>query len=145
MPIDYKRYPPNWPEVRRAILERDGHRCKFCGVPNGAVGARDRNGDWRSIAEIDNLNSDVGLDLFGGVYPRTVRIVLTVAHLVDPNPLACDHLNLAALCQKCHLRHDGKLHARRAAETRRRKKQATGQLALDACRTLDQGKEAVGA
>lgn len=33
-------------------------------------------------------------------------MVLTVAHVFDKRPEACSLLNLAALCQRCHLRHD---------------------------------------
>lgn len=34
------------------------------------------------------------------------RVVLTTAHVYDHAPEVCDLLNLAALCQRCHLRHD---------------------------------------
>ncbi len=34
MPIDYKKYVPEWQEIRKRILERDGHRCKECGIPD---------------------------------------------------------------------------------------------------------------
>jgi len=37
------------------------------------------------------------------------RIILTVAHL-DRNPANNDRDNLAALCQRCHLRHDIRQH-----------------------------------
>lgn len=38
MPIDYKRYPPNWlTKIRPAILERANHCCEQCGVPNHAL------------------------------------------------------------------------------------------------------------
>lgn len=30
------RYPSNWKSIRAAILERAGHRCEQCGVPNRA-------------------------------------------------------------------------------------------------------------
>lgn len=25
--------PPNWAEIRRIVLDRDGRRCQFCGAP----------------------------------------------------------------------------------------------------------------
>lgn len=37
------------------------------------------------------------------------KIVLTTAHL-DRNPANNDRSNLAALCQRCHLRHDIRQH-----------------------------------
>ena len=57
------------------------------------------------------------------------KVVLTVAHLnhdtTDNRPE-----NLRAWCQKCHITYDAALHARHAAETRRRKREEAGQLAL---------------
>jgi hypothetical protein len=35
-------------------------------------------------------------------------VVLTVAHIHDDRPEASSLLNLAALCQRCHNRHDMK-------------------------------------
>lgn len=58
----------------------------------------------------------------------TIRIVLTVAHL-DHNPANNAPENLRALCQRCHLRYDQKIHAASARRTRARR---TGQLWLDA-------------
>jgi len=34
------------------------------------------------------------------------RVVLTEAHIYDERPEAASLLNLAALCQRCHNRHD---------------------------------------
>jgi 5-methylcytosine-specific restriction endonuclease McrA len=33
-------------------------------------------------------------------------VVLTIAHIDDPDPMNCDYDNLKALCQGCHNRHD---------------------------------------
>ena len=44
--MDYKRYPANWREISRAIRKRELNMCKFCGVPNGAVGWRLPNGNF---------------------------------------------------------------------------------------------------
>jgi len=105
MPIDYGRYPDNWlTEIRPAILKRANHRCEWCGVANGAP-----------------------LHRFPG---DRQRVVLTIAHVYDPNPHNCDPANLAALCQRCHLAHDREHHLRRAAETRRRKRVEAGQMVL---------------
>ena len=40
-----------------------------------------------------------------------VFIILTIAHLYDHRPEACDDDNLGALCQQCHNRHDAKMRA----------------------------------
>lgn len=104
MPVDYTKYPRNWlTEIRPRILKRDGHRCRHCGVANYARGHRDGFGDFRPC---DPCPHKV----------KQLRIVLTIAHLVDKNPMACDDANLGALCQACHFRHDREQHA----ESRRR-------------------------
>ena len=38
MPIDYKKYPPNWKtEIRPAVLKRANNSCEFCGVENHSI------------------------------------------------------------------------------------------------------------
>jgi hypothetical protein len=49
-----------------------------------------------------------------------------VAHL-NHYPPDCRDANLVALCQRCHLTYDAKIHARNRAETLRRQMQ-TGDL-----------------
>ena len=121
MPIkDKSIYPSDWQQISLRIREREGQRCKFCSVENGAVGARDLNGEWHSQNSIDNMNSTVGWNLFGEC-PKIIRIVLTVAHL-DHDPANNADDNLAALCQKCHLNYDSELHKRNSADTREAKK-----------------------
>jgi hypothetical protein len=44
MPIDYKKYPANWNELREAVLERAKNKCEFCGVENYEQGYWDRDG-----------------------------------------------------------------------------------------------------
>ena len=50
-------------------------------------------------------------------------MVLTAAHVYDKRPEACGLLNLAggaaALCQRCHLRHDAKDRAQGKRERAR--------------------------
>ena len=77
MPIDYKKYPPNWKtEIRPYILNRANNKCEFCGVENYSI----RDG---------------------------VKIILTIAHLDhDEENWNVSMDRLAALCQKCHLRYD---------------------------------------
>lgn len=100
MPFDRSLYPPNWNQISHSIRERAGDRCEFCGAANHQP------------------------------HPVTgSRVVLTVAHL-DHNPANCAPDNLRALCQKCHLTYDARLHALHAAITRRRKRAAAGQMEM---------------
>ena len=110
MAIDYNDYPVNWKtEIRPRILERAHNKCEWCRVENYAVGARDIDGEWWNEDDIDGLQSDQGYYLFGE-YPKIVKIVLTIAHLHEPDPMNCADDNLAALCQRCHLNHDRPHH-----------------------------------
>lgn len=71
---------------------RANNRCEWCGAENGKPHP-----------------------VTGG------KVVLTTAHVFDHRPEAASLLNLAALCQKCHLTHDAKHHAENARQTRRAK------------------------
>ncbi len=43
MPIDYKKYPPNWKkEIVPAVLKRANNCCEQCGVPNKSLQWRGR-------------------------------------------------------------------------------------------------------
>lgn len=116
MPINKDDYPPNWPKVSLTIRRIAGWCCEWCGIPNGVPLPSGRNG----------------------------CVVLTVAHLGTPYPNGrpgdkhdkhdIRRENLAALCQRCHLRYDLEDHIRHAKETRTRKKREAalkaGQLVL---------------
>lgn len=93
MPCDYRKYPPNWKsEIRPRILKRAGDKCEKCGVENHTI----------------RTNED----------GKQVRIVLTIAHVYDDNPMNCADDNLLALCQRCHLTMDARMHAQHARVTR---------------------------
>lgn len=122
-PMDRTRYPKDWTQISAAIRARAGDRCEFCGVPNGAFIQRKPNSDRYHELSIGQAET-AGLE-----GERVTLVVLTVAHL-DHDPMNSDPANLRALCQRCHLRYDREQHARTAAETRRRKREAAGQLAF---------------
>ena len=98
-PENKARYPADWALRSRFVRHyRARNRCEWCGARNGEP------------------------------HPVTgSRVVLTVAHVHDHRPEACRLLNLAALCQRCHNRHDAKGRARRRRERRERE---SGQLLL---------------
>lgn len=101
MPCDYSKYPGDWPQIRARILERAGNRCEWCGAEN-----------YRP-------------------HPITgSKVVLTVAHVGNQDPMDCREENLAMLCQRCHNGLDAPMRARHAAETRRRQVIAAGQLPM---------------
>lgn len=105
MPADMSRYPANWKDIRAHILERAQHRCEFCGAVNYEP------------------------------HPVTgSKVVLTIAHHPDPDPMNCADGNLYALCQKCHNKLDAPMRAQHSKATRAAKKaeavEASGQLSL---------------
>lgn len=122
MPTDKSLYPSDWKERRERILERDGHKCKFCGVPNHIYVYRDANG-WQHACLMT-------IEALAREDRKVTYIVLTIAHLIPDGPLDCPDEDLAALCQRCHLRYDIKKHVANAATTRRLNKEAAGQTCL---------------
>lgn len=133
MPINYSHYPSNWKQISKRIRERANNYCEWCGVQNGAIGARDKHGEWRNDHDIHCLNSDIGYALYGE-FPNMIKIVLTVAHL-DHDTTNNSDSNLQALCQLCHNRYDAPIRAKHAAKTRKKKKLeatlATGQTMME--------------
>ena len=98
-PENKSRYPKDWKLRSRFVrFYRAKNRCEWCGCEN--------------------------------YQPHPVtgsKVVLTVAHVHDDRPEASQLLNLAALCQRCHNRHDIKDRARRRRE---RIERESGQMAL---------------
>lgn len=94
MPISAEKralYPSEWPIISLWVRVCAGWRCEWCPAVQGEP------------------HPDTGS-----------RVVLTVAHVHDHTPSNVTPSNLAALCQRCHLRHDAKHHAQNAAAKRRR-------------------------
>ena len=120
-------YPPDWPAVRVRILERDGHCCKQCGVPDRAIGWRDDKGEFHIVARDGNRQRLADEQFTFGDVRKLILIVLTIAHLHDPNPANCDDANLGALCQRCHNILDMPMRQANAAASRRAPK-ADGDL-----------------
>lgn len=133
MPIRKKDYPPDWDTISLAVRAEAGQRCEWCGAPNRKViyrtaravetelrvgcGAEIRTYavDWthapRTVSApgscIEERTGD--MDCKRLRYFRFTHIVLTVAH-IDRDTKNNERSNLAALCQRCHLRHDIRQH-----------------------------------
>jgi len=147
MPCNYKDYPANWKEIRATALNRANHQCQFCGLPNHAVGYRDAAG--RFVPNRGNIHCDasgrgqhpngtllthaeakeftdqyndcvIGQKRCDDDGNHWIVIVLTMAHL-DHDIQNNAPENLKALCQRCHIRHDARHHAKNAKATRDRK------------------------
>ncbi len=141
LPENKKRYPKNWNLISQFIRRiRARNKCEWCGVRNYSVGYRDKNGIFHGVS--GNLYLDMigqGLTEHGNPVtykearelcdeynenrvdePKTIVIVLTVAHVYDHRPENASFLNLAALCQKCHNDHDAKMRVRNAKIRRER-------------------------
>lgn len=120
-PENRARYPKNWKEIRQKILERAGHKCEQCGLPNHVWGYRLPGGEFMNV--LDPLAPDT----FRGKHAaeKLFQIVLTIAHL-DHVPENCAEKNLKAMCQRCHLRYDSEHHRKNAKATREAKKCTPG-------------------
>lgn len=134
-------YGAQWrKQIRPRILERDGHKCRFCRKPNHVevlqIVDAPRGRMWwlqdvfrpgEARERVQWLRDQRGIVLSWDAEaelplrnPYKVKIVLTVAHLNhDPSDMRED--NLAALCQWCHLHYDQQHHA---ATRAKRKDQA---------------------
>lgn len=112
MPIDYALYPPDWKEISKRIREREEQKCKWCGAANGQWIQRLRSNPFEWMPAAESRLSD---------WCEPIKVVLTVAHL-NHTPMDCRDDNLAALCQRCHLRYDHEHHMKNGAATRARKK-----------------------
>src|SRR5574338_65833 len=104
-PMRQELYPDNWPEISLRIRQRAGWRCEFFGAENGKP------------------------------HPETgSKVVLTVAHYPDPDPMNCADSNLHSLCQLCHNRLDAPMRAKNRKRTLQNRRAATmaanGQLTL---------------
>lgn len=154
-PENRSRYPADWKLRSRFVREfRARNRCEWCGLPNHAVGYRDRAGRfvpvsgngpcdaagrglaWPGLEPLPYAEAAEFVDLYnccvgaGGRRcdddgRRWFVVRLTVAHVHDDRPEASDLLNLAALCERCHNRHDSK---RRLTGRRERALAGTGTL-----------------
>lgn len=129
-------YPADWPQISRWVrFVRAGGRCEHCGRPHGRVVWQLADGRWLDPARGDWRDGQ-GRE---ASWPDLVelasagtrcRVVLAAAHL-DHDPRHNAPTNLAALCQRCHLAHDRRVH-RWYGRWRRRARRALADLFLPA-------------
>ncbi|ADE14305.1 hypothetical protein Nhal_1137 [Nitrosococcus halophilus Nc 4] len=105
MPIraeNKQRYPKDWKLRSRFIrFYRAKNKCEWCGAENYKP------------------------------HPITgSKVILTTAHVYDHRPEAASLLNLAALCNRCHLNHDREKHQRNRQINRLRNAETAGQMSL---------------
>ena len=124
MPIDYKKYPPNWlSEIRPRIMHRannicEDDNCEFKHLEEvWAVRYKGKTTGWFKDFDIA-ISLPTSIEMKKGVLvdnPKIVKVVLTIAHL-DHDELNHDVKDerLKALCQLCHLRYDAKEKYNRA-------------------------------
>jgi 5-methylcytosine-specific restriction endonuclease McrA len=77
MPMDRRRYPPDWESIAFGVKQRANWVCEVCGKPCRRPGEK------------------------FDTHKRT----LTVAH-INHTPEDCDENNLVAACAPCHLDYD---------------------------------------
>lgn len=96
------RYPKDWDRRSRFVrFIRARNRCEWCGAKNHQP------------------------------HPITgSKVVLTAAHVFDHRPEAAGLLNLAALCQRCHNRHDQPMRQRNRAINNAPAEKIYGQMRL---------------
>ena len=101
-PENKARYPKDWKLRSRFVrFSRAKNRCEWCGAENYKP------------------------------HPVTgSKVILTCAHVYDHRPEAASLLNLASLCQKCHLGHDRAMHQQNRRLNRERIARESGQMSL---------------
>jgi len=112
-------YPIDWRELSATIrFGRAGGRCERCGRPHLTRVAHLGDGRWWDATAAGGAGawrSDRGRQVavarrgFALAGVRTTYVVLACAHL-DHDPGNNAPANLAALCQRCHMRHDAAEH-----------------------------------
>ena len=148
MPMDKSLYPPDWNEISRRIrFDRAKGCCEQCGVRHDSIIIREPGTDLFWYYDPDLLMAQgIVLDKDGIAWayeelPESVlsdddwkvtRVILTVHHIGVDKPDGtpgsphdksdCREVNLAALCQRCHLLADMSEHVKSRRKTNNRKK-----------------------
>ena len=113
MPINYKKYPKDWKEIRERILKRAKNKCECCGLENHIVVSSYKK-EGKTVWFEQDLTQWMRSNC-----PKRVKVVLTIAHLDhdEENHNVKDN-RLKAMCQLCHLRYDSEEKKRRLKDKR---------------------------
>jgi len=118
MPFRKADYGPEWDRIKKRILEREGYRCRMCGVKRYSVGVRHKDGRFTLHIEAASYEEARRYARDGG---GLIVVKLAVAHL--NHDLSNHEQFLTALCDYHHLKHDQPQHTENAKKTREAKKQ----------------------
>lgn len=118
-PENRGRYPADWKLRRKLILQRANWCCEQCGA---------HNYDPLPMRCCSVRRASADGEVCTWCSTPVPRVVLTIAHLFDKRPECASLLNLAALCQRCHLALDA--DDRRAARLARRAHAERDQMTL---------------
>lgn len=109
MPIDYKRYPPNWKsEIRPRIMARANNTCEVEGCSFKHLqlvyqGKKNNRVEW--FHTIEEARKECGILAF----EKPVKVIITIAHLDhDETNWNVTDDRLKAMCQLHHCRYDAK-------------------------------------
>jgi len=106
-----RRYPANWPAIARAKKTQADWTCE------GSPAYPDCRAKHRAPHPVTGS-----------------RVIITTAHL-DHMPENCTPENLAAWCQRCHLKYDQAHHAANVSATAARKRRARAQARARAAKS----------
>lgn len=119
MPIDYKRYPPEWDIIVSKVLIRAKCRCERCGLRNKStvysisLYVKDVSRYKSKSIWFRNKMDAEREDMYNNI--KSVKVILTIAHLDhDEENWDVKMDRLMAMCQLCHLRYDAKEKYRRS-------------------------------
>lgn len=112
MPFRKSDYGPDWDRIALEVKTAAGWQCEWCQAPHAAI-IRRTGATWRRVRVVLETNRRLmpaeRLTWARLRFHGLSRVVLTTAHL-DRDHRNHDRNNLAALCQRCHIRHDIRQH-----------------------------------
>jgi hypothetical protein len=138
VPTNTREYPSNWKQLREQAMARARGACEctgHCGLAHDGYAPAalrchaphdrriirdpDEKARWWFVEDAPSQLTRDGC--------KVITVILTTAHLCQDH--TCGDLeHLRMMCQLCHLRLDRYQHSRNASATRRKQKEAAGQL-----------------